>query len=133
MQDEIHYALRQFKAAFRRLQEGVQVADSALLQDGVVQRFEFTFELLWKALKVLLEDQGIIALTPKDCLQAAFRQGWIEDERVFLQMLEARNKMSHEYDESEARKVFRQIKKRFLKPMRTLLERLDKIRRKKAA
>jgi uncharacterized protein with HEPN domain len=46
---------------------------------------------------------------------------------VFLDMLEARNKMSHEYDEAEAQKVFKQIKKRFLKPIKALLDRLENI------
>ena len=45
----------------------------------------------------------------------------------FVEMLKARNKMSHEYDEAEAQKVFKQIKKRFLKPIKTLLDRLENL------
>ena len=127
MQEEVKYSLKQLKKAFGRLQEGVQKANSDLQRDGAVQRFEFTFELLWKALKVNLEHKGVIATTPKDCLKAAFKLGWIADDVVYLAMLEARNKMSHEYDESEAQKVFKQIKKRFLKPIKTIVDRLENL------
>ena len=127
MKDEVKFSVKEFKKAFARLQEGVRRANSDLTRDGVVQRFEFTFELLWKTLKVILEDKGVIATTPKDCLQAAFRHGWIADDIVFVEMLEARNTMSHQYNEAEAQKVFKQIKKRFLKPIKTLLEHLESL------
>ena len=127
MREEVKYSQKQLKKAFGQLQEGVRRANSDLTRDGVVQRFEFTFELLWKAIKVRLEEKGMIASTPKDCLQAAFKLGWISDDRVFVEMLKARNKMSHEYDEAEAQKVFKQIKKRFLKPIKTLLDRLENL------
>ena len=42
-------------------------------------------------------------------------------------MLKARNAMSHQHDESEAQKVFKQIKKRFLKPIKTLIDRLENL------
>ena len=125
MREEVNYSLKRLKKAFGRLQEGAQQAGSDLARDGVVQRFEFTFELLWKTLKVHLEHKGVIAATPKDCLQAAFKLGWMPDDLVFLEMLEARNKMSHQYEEAEAQKVFKQIKKRFLKPIKSLIERLE--------
>ena len=111
----------------RRQADGIVDTRSKLDRDGVLLRFRLTFELIWKALKVNLEQKGYIATTPKDCLKAAFKSGWITDDVIFLDMLEARNKMSHEYDESEAQKVFKLIKKRFLKPIKTLLDRLENI------
>ena len=131
MRKEVDYSLKRFKKAFARLLEGVQMADTDLLRDGVVQRFEFTFELLWKTIKVSLEEKGVLAGTPKECLQHAFRLGWIKDDRVFVAMLEARNRMSHEYDEAEAKKVFKQVKKRFIKPIRSLIKHLETLARVK--
>ena len=118
---------KQFRKAFNRLDDGIVKTHSKLDRDGVLLRFRVTFELLWKTLKVNLEHKGVIATTPKDCLKAAFKLGWIVDDVVFLDMLEARNKMSHEYDEAEAQKVFKQIKKRFLKPIKTLLDHLENL------
>jgi len=131
MQKETDYSLKRLRKAFARLQEGAQMANTDLLRDGVVQRFEFTFELLWKTLKVFLEEKGVLAHTPKECLQQAFRLGWIGDDQVFVAMLEARNQMSHEYDESEAKKVFKQVKKRFIKPLQGLIHHLEALSKKK--
>ena len=52
---EVAYALGHLKTAFLRLKEAVEEAVDELDRDGVIQRFEFTFELLWKTIKVTLE------------------------------------------------------------------------------
>lgn len=43
------------------------------LRDGVIQRFEFTIELSWKALKFYLNSEGVEeATTPKSTIREAF-------------------------------------------------------------
>jgi nucleotidyltransferase substrate binding protein (TIGR01987 family) len=114
MKEEVKYVLDKFNDAFSRLKEGALQAKDELGKDGVIQRFEFTFELLWKSLKVFLEYEGIECRTPRECLKSAFRIGIIEDEQVFLDMLEDRNKTSHIYDKEESEKIFRRIKNDYL-------------------
>jgi len=111
---EIQLALQKLSNAAARLREGADQASNALDNDGVIQRFEFTFELLWKTLKIFLEEQGIEAKTPKECLKTAFRLQWITDEAVFLTMLQDRNLTSHIYDESEARDILERIRSQHL-------------------
>lgn len=65
MKEEIKYALNKFKDALSRLKEGAFQAKDELDKDGVIQRFEFTFELLWKSLKIFLGDEGIECRTPQ--------------------------------------------------------------------
>ena len=49
-----------FKSALARLDEGLSIETSdSIIFDGVIQRFEFTFELSWKVLKDYLEYKGI--------------------------------------------------------------------------
>ena len=54
--------LENYCKAVERLNEALsdfaQHPDSTVIRDGVIQRFEFTFELAWKSLKEYLEDQG---------------------------------------------------------------------------
>jgi hypothetical protein len=49
---------RQFHQALQRLQEPLAMPYSEVVRDGVIQRFEFTFELLWKTLQVYLHHLG---------------------------------------------------------------------------
>jgi nucleotidyltransferase substrate binding protein (TIGR01987 family) len=94
-------------------------------RDGVIQRFEFTFELLWKGLKMFLEEQGVTdSRSPRECLKAAFRIGVIEDEETFLDMLDDRNRTSHIYDKGEAERIFLKIKSAYLGAIEKLLARL---------
>jgi len=51
MNDKGKLALKKFSQAFERLQEAVAEPPSPLQADAVLQRFGFTFELLWKALR----------------------------------------------------------------------------------
>ena len=72
MLNELEYSLQMFSDALSRLKEGVANSRDELDKDGVIQRFEFTFELLWKTTIIFLEEQGIICRSPKDCLVDAF-------------------------------------------------------------
>ena len=104
--------LAQFAHAYARLQEALGTPlDEALALDGTIQRFEFTFEIAWKTLKAYLEDQGIIAHSPKDCLKEAFRIGWIAEEKPWLTLLQARNMTSHVYNEKMVMDIYIEIQK----------------------
>src|SRR5450830_1873962 len=92
------YSLEKLKNAFSKLSEGAKIADDDLYRDGVIQRFEFTFELLWKTIKIYLENQGIIVRSPRESFKEAFKFNLIEDEKVFLDMLKDRNDTTHIYD-----------------------------------
>lgn len=127
MKSRLEYSLEQFKKALDRLREGVDAASDELDKDGVIQRFEFCFELLWKTLKVFLEDRGLEARSPKDSLKAAFGQGWITDEDAFLDMLEDRNKTSHIYSREESDRIFDRIKRQYVVSIETLVRRLEKL------
>ena len=114
MSKEIDLALEKLQKAFKQLEAGARQSKTDLQRDGVIQRFEFTYELLWKAFKVVLEDQGIKAITPKESFQMAFKKGYLFNEKVFLEMLKARNILSHHYSEEDSKKIFRDIKAIFI-------------------
>lgn len=95
-----------------RLIEAVQQPESDILRDAVIQRFEFSFELVWKTLKLYLERQGHECGGPRPTLKKAFTEGLIitpEEGDVWLQMLEDRNLTTHAYDEELAIRIYRHI------------------------
>ena len=129
---EADLAIGTFTTALRRLEEGIrftredETEENLLKRDGVIQRFEFTFELLWKTLKIVLEGKGILCKAPLECLREAFRLGLIQDETAYVQMLKDRNKTSHLYSKDQADDIFENIKSIHLPKMQELLATLIK-------
>lgn len=98
-----------------------------LEKDGVIQRFEFTFELAWKTLKDYLEDQGILDVsTPKKVLRKAFQANLFEDDQIWLAMQEDRNLLSHVYKQSTSDRIFLCIINVYIKVLQDLAEVLKK-------
>lgn len=124
MKGEIRYAVMNLEKAFIKLRDGAETAKDELDKDGVIQRFEFTFELLWKTLKIFLRDRGIEVKTPKDSMTEAFKVGWIQDEEIFLDMLEDRNKTSHIYDRETLEVIFERIKSKYTQVIKEMLDKL---------
>jgi nucleotidyltransferase substrate binding protein (TIGR01987 family) len=84
--------------------------DRAII-DAAIQRFEFSFELGWKAIQACLKYEGREGKTPREVLQEAFRIGGIANEQAWLAMLSDRNLTSHTYNEALADAIFCGLKK----------------------
>ena len=73
-----------FYKALKRLEEALKkdISDDIII-DGIIQRFEFTFEQAWKVMKLYLEDQGILdeALAPRSTIRCAFKHKLINKDR----------------------------------------------------
>lgn len=107
-------SLEQLESALQKLAEALAVPREApLALDGTIRRFAFTIDFFWKALKRLLEAEGIQAATPREALRRAFQAGWINDEEAWLEMLQNRNLTSHTYNEALAGQVYDAIRRDF--------------------
>lgn len=127
--EKTELSIKKYSRALGRLEEAVTSPASPLQSDAVLQRFEFTFELCWKALRIhLAETHGIEVSSPKGTLKEAFRHGLIEndEEKPALQMLEDRNRSTHVYDEPEAMEIFSRVCSAHMPLLKSLLSRLVK-------
>ena len=126
MRNETRDAFSFFSDALQRFDEALaQDLSNPLAIDGSIQRFEFCVELVWKLVKKMLMDiEGIEALSPKKALQFAYQSGWIEDEQAWLQMLNDRNLTSHTYREEYALEIYSHLPAH-LKNMRVLKNRFN--------
>ena len=111
---EVLIKIDNFEKGLSRLKEAVDIAKDELDKDGVIQRFEFTIELLWKALKSILAYQGIECYSPRNCIKEGFKTYLIDDDEIILDMLEDRNRSSHIYSESTSEEIFDRIKRIYL-------------------
>ena len=79
-----------------------------LERDGVIQRFEYTFELCWKYIRRLLLAMGRndVSSSPRPLFRDALEEHWISDPKPWFGFLEARNEITHTYNSKQAEKVF---------------------------
>ena len=92
-----------FVKAFLLLREVIEMdldQLNRLEKEGIIQRFEYTFELAWKVLKDKMEDDGIVmeTISPKYVVRKAFETKYITDAETWLLMIGDRNLMSHTYN-----------------------------------
>ena len=122
--------LDNFQKAILRLQEAVEEYSTHqtndVLRDGLIQRFEFTYKLAWKATKAVLEALGIVEIrSPKATFKEAFSQGLIQKETTWLMMLKDRNMTTHVYKEEIADEIAQRIISDYLKCFQDLLNKLQ--------
>ncbi|MEK6556955.1 MAG: nucleotidyltransferase substrate binding protein [Candidatus Margulisiibacteriota bacterium] len=105
-------ALTSLESAIQIYRQGLVPLGSpaeALLRDGILQRFEYTFELSWKTLKRYLEEYGIEQVdrfSNKQLFRVGFESGLLTSAEKWLDYLSRRNLTSHVYDEETAQKVY---------------------------
>lgn len=129
--NKLEYKLKNFGKALKRLEEAVaeyiRHKDNDIVRDGVIQRFEFTYELAWKTTKEYLEDMGIVDKTsPKAVVREAFSQRLIANEAVWLLMLNDRNLTSHVYQEEMAEVIAERICNSYVQEFSLLLEKMKR-------
>ncbi len=75
-----------FRKAIEKLRDAVAEYDdetSDLEKEGIIQRFEYTFELGWKTLQDLLAHKGYVDVKgPNPVLAQALRDGYIKGEKI---------------------------------------------------
>jgi len=116
--DEIRWQQRfdNFQKAFLLLKEALEEKPineySKLEQEGIIQRFEYTFELAWKTIKDKLFYEGYDEKTPRAVIRRAFEVEFIseEDTEIWLDSLDKRNTLSHTYNEDAAREALEAIR-----------------------
>lgn len=109
--------------------ESMEENTKQIIIDGVLHRFEFTFELAWKTIKDYLEYMGITNKigSPRENIQQAFKQELIEDGEIWIEIMLARNELSHLYNEETYRKIYNNIKNNYIKEFKKIEEKLDQI------
>jgi nucleotidyltransferase substrate binding protein (TIGR01987 family) len=76
------------------------------LRDSAIQRFEFTFELFWKILRLYAAREGLEVNSPRASIREAFRLKIIGEDERYLAMLESRNLAAHTYEEELAEELY---------------------------
>ena len=117
--------LDHFEKAFSELEEACQKETySKLERGGLIQAFEFTFELAWKTLQDVLLARGYEMRGPKPVIEQAFQDGLIEEGETWMKMLRSRNLTTHTYHEEIAQEIAESIKIHYWPLMQQLIKKM---------
>ncbi len=136
--------LSSFKKAVSSLERAVNVASSRekmaeldadqkdTIRAGVIQNFEFTYELCWKMLKRRLEidhpnPSEIDQMSFQGLLREGGERGLIEDVEKWMEYREKRNITAHTYDRRKAESVYKTAVE-FVEDAKKLLLALEKFK-----
>lgn len=126
-EDGIHNYRRafvRFREALQRKEVLEQEGFGDIFLDLAVKRFEFTYEMSWKAIGRYLDFVGIEAKYPRACYKEAYAIGLLSNETVWLDMIEQRNLTSHVYSEQEVKGILSRLEE-FEEAFGELLARLE--------
>ena len=108
--------------AFHQLEQGLSIKNpSEIEEQGIIQSFEFSFELAWKTLKDYLESKGTLVSFPRDVIKEAFHHEIIDNGEAWLEMLEKRNFLAHTYDKEKAHEALKLIRDIFFPEIKQVI------------
>jgi nucleotidyltransferase substrate binding protein (TIGR01987 family) len=123
-------ALDNVTRALTTLEEFASIsAPSRVEKAGIIQAFEFTFEVFWKFFKKIADEEGAVVASPKTAIAFAYQKRWLGDDElaqdVWLSMLDDRSLTSHTYREAIANAVHEAIVHRYVCAFRDALTRIE--------
>ena len=125
--------LQNFTAAFNELDEAVMLSNtrelSKLEEQGLIQAFEYTYELAWNTVKDFYQNQGESGIQGSgDAIRLAFERGLIGDGETWMAMIKSRTLTSHTYNRETARLIAGQILGSYHRLLGDLLHTLEHVR-----
>lgn len=79
---------------------------SELEQQGLIQSFEYNYELAWNTIKDFYENQGETGIQgSRDAIRLAFKRALITDGDIWMKMIKSRTLTSHTYNEDTADEI----------------------------
>jgi nucleotidyltransferase substrate binding protein (TIGR01987 family) len=83
---------------------------SELEQQGLIQSFEYNYELAWYTIKGFYENQGETGIHgSRDAIRMAFKRGLIVKNKTWMKMIKSRTLTSHIYNEKIADEITKDI------------------------
>ena len=103
--------------------------DNEFIISGIIDKFFIQFELSWKVLKELLRYEGKSIAnpgSPREIIKASYAIYDYLDEKIWLEMLRARNDMTHIYNGEAAKQMVSLILERYIPAFAVMEEKIRK-------
>jgi nucleotidyltransferase substrate binding protein (TIGR01987 family) len=81
-----------------------------IIKEGLIQRFEYTYEMAWSVMKDYALYQGNSEISgSRDAIRFAFSSNLIANGELWMDMIKSRIKTSHTYNEETAEEIYIKI------------------------
>jgi len=119
--------LENYAKALRQLTRFIEKGElNEFEQQGLIQCFEYTYELAWNCIKDLFEAQGEVSIIgSRDAFRLAFKRGLIENGETWMEMIKSRVLTSHTYNEDIAEEIANKIVTQYYPEFIRLHQRLE--------
>lgn len=107
-----------FKRSLKQLDMAMEIIEerdlSELEQQGVIQAFEYNYEMAWNVLKDFYEFQGEQGIQgSRDAIRMAFKRGLVADDALWFDMIKSRALTLHTYNEEITLEILEDIVHRY--------------------
>lgn len=121
-----------FSKALARLTAFIERGDlNELEKQGLIQAFEYTYELAWNTLKDYFEGQGETGIHgSRDAFRLSFRRGLIENGEAWMGMITSRMLTTHAYNEEMAEKIAQEVTGVYFQEFLALHAKLETLKRR---
>jgi len=110
LSEAIDYIKREVKGSDAIMDDDRREVLDNIIKEGLIQRFEYTFELAWNVMKDYAFYQGISDMGgSRDAIRYAVSAKLIENGDTWMTMIKSRTKTSHTYNEETANEIFAKI------------------------
>lgn len=111
LSEAIEYIQRELKESELNIDnEDTENVLEEIIKEGLIQRFEYTFEMAWNVMKDYAFYQGNSAIGgSRDAIRFAFASKLIENGELWMDMIKSRIKTSHTYNQETANEIFLKV------------------------
>ncbi len=119
--------LANFKNAYDQFKIVMQKENlNPLEEQGLIQCFEYNYELAWNVIKDFYESQGETDIQgSRDAFRLAFKRGLILNGEIWMEMIKSRAQTSHTYNLETAQKILCEIKSAYFSQFGLLISEFE--------
>lgn len=124
--------LNNFSKALGQLSNFIKKGElNELEEQGLIQAFEYNYELAWNTIKDFFEAQGETNINgSRDAFRLAFRRGLVEEGEIWMAMIGSRALTTHTYNEKTADEIVHAIKDEYYGEFVKLHKKLESLKEK---
>jgi len=106
-----------FEKAMNQLERFVTHTDlNEMEEQGMIQAFEYTYELAWNVMKDFYESQGETLMQgSRDAIRMAINRGLIAEGEIWMDMIQSRIATAHTYNQATAKDIIRKLRKDYVR------------------